>query len=134
MRSLLAFWAGGASAVTPTEQAGARSLLAPWIGGAAAPPAAEEQVGVRSLLAPWMGGAGSAQVVEQYGARGLLAFWIGGAAAGPDVTPPEPVPLPPSGGGIRLPRRLIDAQRAGLIEADEILLLIAGSVAAGLLH
>jgi hypothetical protein len=42
-----------------------------------------------------------------------------------------------SGGGgraYRVPRELIDAQRRRLIDADEILLLIAGSVAAGIIH
>lgn len=35
---------------------------------------------------------------------------------------------------IRVPRNLIDAQRLRMIEADDVLLLIAGSIAAGLLQ
>ena len=88
MRSLLAFWIGGAGAAAPTADAGVRSLLAPWIGGASAP-AGDAQAGVRGLLAPWIGGAGAAPVVDQFGLRGLLAFWLGGVSATPG-TAPEP--------------------------------------------
>ena len=37
-RSLLAFWVGGASSITPTTTGGIKSLLAPWTGGAATAP------------------------------------------------------------------------------------------------
>ena len=38
------------------------------------------------------------------------------------------------GGSVRVPRDLIDAQRLRLIGADDLLLLMAGAAAAGLLH
>lgn len=47
------------------------------------------------------------------------------------VSPEEP-PAPP--GVITMPRRLVSAQRRKLIERDEILLLIAASIASGMLH
>lgn len=58
-RGMLAFWMGGAGAVTPTTTGGVKSLLAPWMGGAGAPPAAATTGGNRSLLAFWLGGAGA---------------------------------------------------------------------------
>lgn len=77
VRSLLAFWSGGAGALTPTTQAGVRGLLAPWMGGA---------------------GAGG---VTQAGVKGLLAFWMGGAASLVEATT-APVTQAPAGRPMRL--------------------------------
>lgn len=56
-RSILGFWAGGASGgIAPTVAAGKRSMLAPWIGGASAPAPAPTQAGFRSLFGFWVGG------------------------------------------------------------------------------
>ena len=71
-RSLLGFWAGGASGgVAPVVTGGKRSLLATWIGGASAPAAAPTQAGFRSLF----------------------GFWGGGIFA-PEFTPAPEVPIP----------------------------------------
>ena len=70
--------------------AGVRSLLAFWIGGAGSTGSAPAEVGFRSLLAPWIGGAG--QPVNPRGVRGLLAFWMGGASGG--TAPAPEVHLP----------------------------------------
>jgi hypothetical protein len=110
--------------------AGYRSLLAPWAGGASATEPVT-QAGLRGLLAPWLGGAGSGVPVgpSAAGCRGLLGFWVGGAGAGPAV---PPAPARASGGGrIRVkPRRpvVIDAPLPmafdeQLREDDEALLL-----------
>ncbi len=73
--------------------AGVRSLLAFWAGGAGASPAAT-QAGVKSPLAFWLGGAGVPTAATQASVRGLLAFWMGGASAA-DAEPEEDQ----SGGG-----------------------------------
>lgn len=125
MRGLLAFWIGGAGAAPTAEQGGTRSLLAPWIGGASAPAAAEHG-GTRSMLAPWIGGASAATAAQQLGTRGLMAFWMGGAAPGVG-TDPEPPIIQGSSGGSGLRARL-------LREDEELLALLAGAVASGLLH
>jgi len=38
------------------------------------------------------------------------------------------------GGFVRMPRDLLDAQRLRMISADDLLLMMAGAAAAGLLH
>ncbi len=58
-----------------------RSLLAYWIGGAGSA-AVAVQAGAKSMLAFWSGGAGGIPVIEQAGVRSMFAFWAGGAAAG----------------------------------------------------
>lgn len=71
-RSLLAFWVGGASSITPTTTGG-----------------------IKSLLAPWTGGAATAPVTTTAGYRSLLGFWVGGGFAGTE----QLIPITPSGGG-----------------------------------
>ena len=61
-KSLLAFWVGGASSVTPTTTGGVKSLLAPWVGGAAVSPTITT-AGFRSLFGFWAGGAFAVAVV-----------------------------------------------------------------------
>lgn len=68
-------WLG---AVQPVPQTGFQSLLAYWAGGASA--GAASQAGYRSLLAYWAGGA-STEPASQAGYRSLLAYWAGGAVA-----------------------------------------------------
>jgi hypothetical protein len=111
-----------------------RSLLAFWAGGAVVGVAPAEQAAVRSMLAPWAGGAVvGATPTEQAAVRSLLAFWMGGAAPGPETEPPVVPPI--FGGGVfTVPRDLIDAQRRRQIEADDLLLLIAGAVATGMMQ
>ncbi len=128
-RGLLAFWMGGASAPPVTTSAGNRSLLAPWIGGASAPADEPAQAGARGLLAPWLGGASApAGAPTQAGYRGLMGFWAGGAAAGPAVEPPpQDGSFAAAGRPFDLPPWYMDAERLGLITADDLLMLIASA-------
>lgn len=93
VRSLFAFWSGGAGSEPVTTQAGVRSLLAPWAGGASAAEAPAAAAGVRSLLAPWMGGAAAGEAPSTIaGYRSLFAAWAGGASASASVEPPAEEP------------------------------------------
>ena len=133
-RGLLAFWMGGAAAPPVATTAGSRGLLAPWVGGAAAPAEAGDQGGTRSLLAPWLGGAAApAATGAQAGYRGLLGFWAGGYCAGPDVAPP---PTQPGGGyrPFRIPPDLRTALRRGILDEDDLLLLLAACIDGNSLH
>lgn len=60
----------------------------------------------------------------------MLARWIGGAAMGEGVEPPTPPPH--FGGRFRVRRELIDAQRLGQINDDDILLAMCGALCAAL--
>jgi hypothetical protein len=92
---------------------------------------AETAAGVRSMLAPWMGGASSTPADTSGGYRSLLAFWMGGASA-PAYVPPEP--RPPGGTYYDLPARVRDDIRDGLLDEDELLLLLAWMCASGAIH
>ena len=108
--------------------AGVRSLLAFWAGGAASSPT---QAGVKSPLAFWMGGAAASPVVSSAGVRSLLAFWAGGASS-VSVTPAPPA----VGGGGRMPRRITHAEalrEQQLAEDELILLFVASAVRCGLI-
>lgn len=133
-RSLHAFWVGGAGA--GSAPAGVRSMLAPWVGGAGAAPAAT-QPGYRSLLAPWVGGAGAApEPPTGAGYGSLLAFWVGGAGAQIEVGPtPAPSPAPiGSPRRVQLPPALVNELALRRIDEDDVLLLLAWQIAAGLVH
>ncbi len=67
----------------------------------------------------------------------VQGFIIGAGALSIATQGFQPITEASTGGGgarLSIPPAMIDAQRRHLIEADEILLLIAGSVAAGLLN
>jgi hypothetical protein len=83
---------------------------------------------VRSLLAPWVGGA--SLPVSTPGYRSLLAFWAGGAVVGQQATPP----VLRGGGRYYVPQRLRRDYREQLIDEDELLLLMAAEIVAGVLH
>lgn len=114
LRSLHAFWVGGAGAGGATPACGPHSLLAPWVGGAGVPAEAPETGGYRSLLAWWTGGAGSTGEVE----------------------PPAPAPAPVAGvpRRVRLPQALVDELALRRIDEDDVLLLLAWQISAGLVH
>lgn len=70
--------------------------------------------------------AGAAHTMRRYG-----------SFAGRVVVTPGPGPAPgPQGGSMRmrLPRELVEAQRARRITEDDVLLLLAASIAAGIVH
>lgn len=84
---------------------------------------------VRGLLAFWAGGAVTGADPAAAAPRSLLAFWMGGASIGftPDVVPMVPIGWYP-------PPLLADGLRTKRITNDDLLLLIAAEIAAGLLH
>jgi len=100
-RSYLAFWAGGASGVTPTTSGSVKSLLAPWVGGAAAttPPAVSG------------------------GYKSLLTFWCGGSFSGPEL-PPVVEPPVVSGGGTNYTWRYDRHKKKFIKEEEEIMAVI----------
>lgn len=89
-----------------------RSLLAYWAGGAGTPPGAAN-AGYKSLLAHWAGGACGVTPADVKGYRSLLAFWAGGACAGVAPEPDTPDALENYSGRRRHPgyRRVPDKPR-----------------------
>lgn len=72
--------------------AGVRSLFAFWLGGAGAPQAAAT-VGFRTALPPWGAGVSTVPPAATAGAQSMFAFWMGGAGLfispeqAPEVSP-----------------------------------------------
>jgi hypothetical protein len=87
---------------------------------------------VRGLLAFWAGGAVTGADPASAAPRSLLAFWAGGACIG---VVPEPEAPPATGGSVwRPPTVWADGLREKRITNDDLLLLLAAEIAAGLLH
>jgi hypothetical protein len=87
---------------------------------------------VRGLLAFWAGGAVIGADPASAAPRSLLAFWAGGACIG--VAPEPETPIFSGGGVWRPPTVWADGLREKRITNDDLLLLLAGEIAAGLLH
>jgi hypothetical protein len=87
---------------------------------------------VRGLLAFWAGGAVVGADPASTAPRSLLAFWMGGASIG--LAPTQPDVQIVGGFTWRPSPMLADDLRSKRISNDDLLLLLAAQVAAGLVH